>query len=413
VPTIYQAQLRHATYYLNVLNSANGLYFNSKRTTRNALMWLKAELENIRTGQLWAARKCEDENGGLLCLLYPLLGSALLEHYLSADERLRWLDTALQVVHRYPQYPSESSLLIHKGRALAASGHMQEALTVHHQSLSKAVEIGDNRAEASALSNLGVDYFNLGESSSAIDCHNRAITIFTKLLDNDALAQANGDLGNVYFFLGDYQRARELFEQRLAFAEETNDPRHKVGALLSLGLAHSSSGRFHDAREAHKSALRLSREIGDVRAEGEILANLGNVYAVLGEYERGLETSKRRLAIAREIGDVRGEGKTLFNQGVMYRELGDNGQAIRCGLSAIEILERMGDPYVTRMRIQIKEWQEGPKKKIEYRVEDDPLTKPRLEASKRYETQLNEWKSLPWWRKLITRKPVIPIELTR
>ena len=97
----------------------------------------------------------------------------------------------------------------------------------------------------------------------------------------------------------------------------------------------------------------------------------------------------------------------------MYRELGNNEKAIRCGLSAIEILERIGDPYVTRMQTQIKEWQEGPKKEIEYRVEDDPLMKHQLEVSKRYELELNEWKCLPWWRNLITRKPVFPIELTR
>jgi tetratricopeptide (TPR) repeat protein len=413
VPSLYQAQLRHAAHYLNVLNSANGLYFNSKDTTRDALNWLKAELENIRNGQLWAAQRCEDETGGLFCLLYPLLGPALLEHYLSADERLRWLDSALQVVERYPQYSSESSLLIHKGRALAAGGHMQEALTFHHQSLSRSLEIGDNRAEAAALSNLGVDYFNLGESSSAIECHTRAITLFTEFADNAAIAQAKGDLGNVHYFLGDYARATELFEQRLAFAKEANDPRHKVAALLSLGLTRSASGRFRDALEDHVSALLLTREIGDLRAEGEVLANLGNVYAVLGENERALETSERRLAIARELGDIRGEGKTLFNRGVVYRELGDDEQAILSGLGAIKILEEIGDPYVVRMQIQVKEWQDGPKKKAEYHVEEDPTLRRRLELSPKYERQLTDWESLPWWRRIITKRPALPFELIR
>jgi tetratricopeptide (TPR) repeat protein len=413
VPTLSQAQLRHAAHYLNVLNAANVLYAGAKESTQDAMSWLRAELTNIQKGQNWSAKNHGNENGGLLCLLYPLLGPALLEHYLAPEERLNWLDPALSLVNKYPQYDAESSLLILKGRAYAAQGNMQEALSVHLLNLKKAREIGNEHSEAFALSNLGVTYFYVGESSSAIESLDRAITIFKNLGDDDGVAQVRGDLGNVYYFLGDYPRARELFEQRLAFAEETNDPRHKVGALLSLGLTHSSSGRFRDALETHESALRLSREIGDLRAEGEILANLGNVYAVLGENERGLDTSERRLAIAREIGDVRGEGKTLFNQGVIYRELGDNEQAIRCGLGAIKILDGMGDPYVTRMRTQIKEWQEGPKKKQEYRVEEDPIMKLRLELSRSYERQLKDWKRLPWWRRIITKRPSFPFQLTQ
>lgn len=371
-------------------------------------MWLKSELLNIKNGQHWAAQNVEDENAGLLCLLYPLLGPALLEHYVPPTERFEWLEPALRLVDRFPQYDSESSLLILKGRAYVAQGLMQEALAVFQRTLEQARAVADERTEAFALSNLGVAQFCLGESAPAIDSLNGAITMWRNLRNDDGVAQVRGDLGNVYYFLGEYQRATELFEQRLAFAEETNNVRHKVGALLSLGLTHSAAGRFRDALETHELALCLSREIGDLQAEGEILANLSNVYAVLGENERGLETSERRLVIAREIGDVRGEGKTLFNQGVMYRELGQNEQAIGCGLEAIQILHRMGDPYVVRMRKQIREWQAGPKRETEHLVEADPIVTLRLEASMRYDRQLKQWKSLPWWKRLITKRPEFP-----
>ena len=64
------------------------------------------------------------------------------------------------------------------------------------------------------------------------------------------------------------------------------------------------------------------------------------------------------------------------------------------------------------MRTQIKEWQEGPKKEIEYRVEDDPLMKHQLEVSKRYELELNEW-VFTVVEKTHHKEPVFPIELTR
>src|ERR1043165_3711900 len=104
MPTSYEAQLRHAAHFVNVVNAANIQHSNVNGSKKAALIWLKSELVNIQAGQRWAAEQIGDVNAALLCLLYAFWGSVLLEHYVSPSDRLKWLDPALNLVDKFPQY---------------------------------------------------------------------------------------------------------------------------------------------------------------------------------------------------------------------------------------------------------------------------------------------------------------------
>lgn len=410
MPSLYQAQLRHAQHYANVLYSANLLYDSSPQS---GLSWFRLERPNIQAGQQWSEEHALDESAGRLCFTYPLAGSALLDKHQHPQQRLKWLEAALTVLPRYPGEVDESALLILMGRAHLTLGNTETARDLYQRSLDKAREIGNRSGEGYALGNLGVASFYLGETSLAINCYEQSLIILQDLGNRPAEAQTRGDLGNVYFQLGEHARAIELFQERLTIARELKDPQNEIGALLSLGLGLSASGRFRDAVRSHEEALYLTRQIGDIQAEGEVLANLANTYAVLGETERSLQTSERRLEIARETGDRRGEGKTLFNQGVIFRELGKDDQAIFHGEAGLGILEGMGDPYADRMRQQITEWKTGPKKETVNVPHEDSISLRLSKAAADYQLRVAKWKSLPWWRRLFRKRPEFSSNLER
>jgi tetratricopeptide (TPR) repeat protein len=413
MPTFQEAQLRHAVHYANVLSGVNHLYLEVGRSSESGPAGFRLELSNIKIGMKWAKENAGDNDAAaFLCAFYPTVGADLLDIYQHPEERISWLKSAQAVLPRFPNQFSESGVLNLMGRAYAALGRMQDAINSHKQGLVKAREAGDRHGEGIAISNLGVAYFYLGDTSSAIECQEQAIAISLELGNKHAEAQAKGDLGNVYYLLRDYHRAIELYEQRLAIAREIKDKRNEEGALMSLGLGYAALGRTKYAIDFYEQALALARGIYNIRAEGEILANLSTAYAVLGENERALEISERRLEIAREIGDRRGEGSTLFNKGFIHRELGDNDKAIAHAEAALDILEEMGDPYVERMRVQLNEWYTGPKKAIPpIAPQEDSRAKRMSVLNDDYQARVRSWKSLPWWRRLVSIKPSFPSEL--
>jgi tetratricopeptide (TPR) repeat protein len=415
MPTLHKAQLRHAVHYANVLSGANHLYSGVGGAPEEGLAWFRLEFSNIQLGRKWAEDHARDDDvAAFLCAVYPTVGAYLLDTYQHPEERIRWLKTAHAVLPRFPSQFSEGSILNLMGRAYAALGQMHDAIGLHKQGLIKARETGDRDGEGVALSNLGVAHFYSGDTSSAIECQEQAIAISRELNDRYGEAQAVGDLGNVYYLLGDYHRAIELYEQRLSIAREIKDGRNEEGALMSLGLGYAALGRTHYAIDFYERALVLARRMSSLRAEGEILANLSTAYAVLGENERALDISKRRLDIAREISDRRGEGSTLFNKGFIHRELGENGEAISHAEAALAILEEMGDPYVERMRTQLNEWYAGPKKEIPpIATQEDSRAKRMSVLVDDYQARVRNWKSLPWWRRLVSIKPSFPSELQK
>lgn len=381
---------------------------------REALSLFKEDFSNIQLAHSWAEQHAGQIGyAAYLCVVFPLVGSFILDKHQHPLERIRWLECSLEHLNLVPGFVSESVILSLLGRAHIAIGQTREAIAFFQQSLNKSRATGERDAELSALSNLGVAHFYLGETSLALESEEQALSISQELDNRGAEAQITGDLGNVYFLEGDYQRATEMYELELRIAREINDKQCEKGALLSLGLiAHLVHGKRSEAVEYYQDALAITRELGDSHTEGILLGNLSNVYGVWGETEKASEISDQRIAIARELGDRRGEGKALYNRALFEREFGENERAITLGESALKILEPTCDAYITKMRQEVDGWRDGPVKPVSsISPELDYRINRRLQLSAEYQVALDQWKALPWWRRLFTKRPELPSEL--
>jgi tetratricopeptide (TPR) repeat protein len=319
---IYMAQRRHAEYYLQALGNYEGMFFQRKDHSLQALQLFDMEWLNIQAGFSWSAEYFQiDERAAQVCDAYPNKGSELLELRLHPRKRISWRECAISAARQLENRHSEGHHLRKLGLAYADIDDNQSAIYFYEKALAVACEIKDQQGESGALNNLGLTYMRIGETQQAIKYFEKGLKIFREIGEQRGEALALTNLGNAYSVLREIQRAIELYEQ----------------------------------------GLTISREIGYRKGESHALGNLGLAYANLGEPRRAIEFHKQQLTIAREIGDRRGEGIASWNLGVRKIE-GDPARAVVLMQVYVDYLREIGHPaaekhaaYLESLRARIAE----------------------------------------------------------
>lgn len=316
----YEASLRHAQHYLNVLVYANDLYLKGGDSLMSGLALFDLERGNVEAGQAWAKEFAEsDTSAAELCSGYPDAGAYCLSLRQHRREWICWLEAGLDAARHMGRRSAEGVHLGSLGFAYDDLGEYRRAIEHYEQQLQIAREMGDRQEEGIALGNLGVAYLNLGENRRAIEYH----------------------------------------EQRLQIAREIGNRRGEGNALGNLGLAYDALGENRRAIEYHERQLQIARELGDRQGEGNGLGNLGNAYQSLGDYRRAAEYDEQQLQIACEIGDRHSEGRALWNMSLALASLGDRKEAIKLAEASLKIKEEIEDPSAPKVRRQLEEWRKA------------------------------------------------------
>ncbi len=338
------AEQRFAEHHEQVLSLADDLFQKGGDQILKGLSLFDRERHNIEAGQRWAAAHADAEDAAArLAGNYPGRGAYVLNLRLHARESIRWLDSALAAARRLGDRRAEAGHLGNLGLAYADLGEVRRAIEYYEQGLVIDREIGNRRGEGNALGNLGLAYADLGEVRRAIEYYERCLTIYREIGDRLGEGAALGNLGSGYYRLGDVRRAIEYYEQCLTIHREIGDRRGEGADLGNLGLAYAALGEVRRAIEYYEQGLVIDREIGDRRGEGADLGNLGLAYAGLGEVRRAIECHEQALVIDREIGDRRGEGNALGNLGIAYADLGEVRRAIEYYEQQLTIVREIGD----------------------------------------------------------------------
>ena len=125
---------------------------------------------------------------------------------------------------------------------------LQEALTMYPE-----LDRGENHpAKASALSDMGQCWENLGKYKEARDYYQQALQILKELHTEESfprLALLN-NVGRAYYNLGQYEEARkhfrEVFEMCTRLCVEENHPA-KAAVLSAMGLCCKTLGQYQEA----------------------------------------------------------------------------------------------------------------------------------------------------------------------
>jgi len=287
--------------------------------SRAALSAERAELDAI-------AARFGDEDPALaaraLVLVTPLaLTDGTLERTAEALERLTIVgDEALdsrvhlalaRMARRRGNFGDARAHLDDVGDALALSARLErahldrqqsrsaEALDGYTSALALARQSGDQRAECTALGEVGRMLQSLGRLDEARETHARAIALATKLglahreaLERSLHARATHRLGEV-------REAMALHERALSLHDSLGDARLAAAERGHLGFCHHEAGAFEEAERSYRASIDGLALAGDVALEQIERVLLARLLGDLGRYEE----ARLELHIARELAD--------------------------------------------------------------------------------------------------------------
>jgi tetratricopeptide (TPR) repeat protein len=126
------------------------------------------------------------------------------------DDARTWLDTerltlvALAVLAASDGHPNHTIQLSATLSCYLAGGYATDALTIHSQAYDAAVQAGDPKQQALALTSLGATHSQLGQYKAATEHLDRALRLFQEAGDCTGQAHALHNLGIAEVRLGRY-----------------------------------------------------------------------------------------------------------------------------------------------------------------------------------------------------------------
>jgi tetratricopeptide (TPR) repeat protein len=260
----YEASLRHAQHYLEVLRDAEGRYRKGGEALMSGLALFGLEWGNIEAGQAWAAgHAAVDSTAAGICIKYPDAAVYCLSLRHHPLERIRWLEAGLAAARRFGDRPAEGAHLGNLGNAYRNLSDYGRAIECHEQHLQISREIGDRRGEGNALGNLGIAYDSLGEYSRAVEYHEQSLQLKRDIGNRLGEGNSLGSLGNAYRSLGEYTRAIGYYEQQLQIAREIGDRFGERSTLWNMSLVLDKLGDREGAIKLAEASLKIREEIED------------------------------------------------------------------------------------------------------------------------------------------------------
>jgi predicted ATPase len=160
------------------------------------------------------------------------------------------------------------------------------------------------RERAKVLNGAATIIHEMGDYPAAHLLLLESLEIWRELGDKKAEAAAINNLGWVATMRCEFDTARTLSAESLILHRELGDKRGIALALNNLGWAANLQGDFKTGRSLHESGLSLRREIGDERGIAFVLTSLGWIEGMQGHYEKAtslLEEAYGRLKVCPQL----------------------------------------------------------------------------------------------------------------
>jgi tetratricopeptide (TPR) repeat protein/transcriptional regulator with XRE-family HTH domain len=226
---------------------------------------------------------------------------------------------------------------------LRFDGHWDHALRLHKVALDAAIRIGDERAEAAALTNLGDTEMAARDYPAAASSLSKAMQVCRNLAHRPGEAAALIQLGAALYLTGDNQMAAEHLGRALELFRELGDDTGQALTLSRLGSVQIVTGDYQAAVSGLTRAYELYRLLGDRLGEAYALTDLGAARQATGLYRQATADLELALGIYTEQGDRLGEANALLDLGSVQQATGVHAAAIAGLTRALELYEELDD----------------------------------------------------------------------
>ena len=351
---------RHATYYLELVETAEPLLLTADQTEwvhrleqetgnlRAALAW-SLESGEVALGmriagglpRFWSMRGFTKEGRRWLQQAFAMdvpVGDDVRAKALFADgyaamdaddyaHARQSFEASLALYRRLDDQRGTAMALAQLGWLLTAQDDHEGAAPLCTESLELARLAGDKQIESLALSVLAHGSMQQGDHDEAARLYEQSLDLRRKLGDRRNIANALLNLGRVEILRRDKRRARTLLEEGLAVARAVADRWSISLGLAGLGRLELSEGNQAAARKLLTEAVELSLGRADKSLVAECLDGLAAIASGGGDFHRAARLSGAADFLRRDIGVFLSEAERAQNEEylvVVRRQLGDD-----------------------------------------------------------------------------------------
>ena len=233
----------------------------------------------------------------------------------------------------------------HQGRYRLAADYLEQAAGLFSLT-------GTRTGEAYALGNLGLAVMRLGRCEDAASHLERALSLFCQAGDAGGEAWALVNLGDVHVHRSHYRLAVGNLNKALALFKGQENTAGEANALSNLGAVDRLEGRYLEATGHLRQALVLFRAIADRAGQAEALNGLGEVALATGKPARARAQHAAALGLASQIGELYEQARA--HRGIAEAHLadgdGDSDQAREHWEQALALYGGLGVPEADRVR---------------------------------------------------------------
>jgi tetratricopeptide (TPR) repeat protein len=251
--------------------------------------------------------------------------------------------STVTAIQGWPAITTRLAIILY--RFFEIGGYYADALKVHENARHAALETGDRREEAWALTNIGVVFGQLGRPLDAGERHKEALCLFRRLKDRDGEARSLTNLGLVYWRRGEYRRAETCHRQAKRFFQSIGDGVGVGIALTNTGNALRRRSEYQAAISTFEEALTQFGDVGDNVGAARASTNLGLTLWRLGDNEVAEQLHQLALTTYRSYGHTAGEADALDNLGLVEFRRGRCQAAFDHHFAALRLSRQIGDRY--------------------------------------------------------------------
>ncbi|MFE7842549.1 BTAD domain-containing putative transcriptional regulator [Streptomyces sp. NPDC057474] len=273
--------------------------------------------------------------------------------FASAEEAFAWGDRELPnivaLVERCSRERSASAALVpalvrYLFPYLHRGGRLAELDVLGRLALDVARLLGDDEAEAFALTDRAGLHFMSGRASEALALNDEGLKLWRRLGVVSCVRRCLNNRGLVLESLGRYEESEETLRQSLELSRQLGDPYGEAVTFSHLGNLYKHT----DARAAiahHERSLALGEIADSLVVRHTAHCNIGYAHLRLGEPAAAVRNFEQSLRILGDDEDWQGESKTRLGLVRALRELGQPDRASHECVLLLDLAERRADQY--------------------------------------------------------------------
>ncbi len=252
----------------------------------------------------------------------------IANNHLDTERKLFYSDLLIQRAMDLDSIQYAYSGYLQKGNSLRLKGDLSKALENYIQGANIATQV--NMAREQGLINVAIaDVYSLTENhSKAVESYHIAINILKKEDDKQGHASALLNLGDEFFNYGKQDSALLYFNEAEKIFKSINSEDGEAYCLGNVGLVYAKKEQYEIAEEKISRAVELLEKHGDFYPICVYLTYMSDIYLEKGDNVAALKFAKQSLDLAQRYGLKKEVGKAFLKLSELQEKSGNHYESL-------------------------------------------------------------------------------------